>query len=62
MVADGVEGEGQQIECDEQGSEVLLVVTVAVLDVIARVLKSVERLVFDPRIKSPGTDSIYMAQ
>jgi hypothetical protein len=47
VVADGVEGERQEIECHEKGGKVLLAVTVAVLEVIAASLESIERLVLD---------------
>ena len=51
MVADGEEGERQQIKRHEKGGKVLLAVTVAVLKEIAAGLEGVERLILDPRNK-----------
>jgi hypothetical protein len=47
VVADGVEGERQQIERGEEGGKVLLAVSEVVLEVIAAGLEGIERLVLD---------------
>jgi len=46
-VADGMEGEGQQVEAGEYGSQVLLAVAEVVFEVVAVVLEGVEGLVLD---------------
>src|SRR3954471_11164328 len=46
-VADGVDGERQQVQADQDGGEVLLAVSEAVLEVVALGLEHVERLVLD---------------
>jgi len=47
VIAESVEGECQQIERDQQGRQVLLAVTEAVIKIIAVMLQHVERLVLD---------------
>ena len=47
MVTDGMEGKRQQIECNQQGGQVLLAVPEAMFKVVAIVLQDVERLVLD---------------
>jgi hypothetical protein len=44
-VADGMDGEGQQVQTHQDGGEILLPVSKAVLKVVALVLQYVERLV-----------------
>jgi hypothetical protein len=46
-VADGVHGEGQQVQGHQNGGEVALAVTEIVLDVVSLGLEDVEGLVFD---------------
>src|SRR3954451_16936464 len=46
-VADGVDGERQQVQADQDGGEGLLAVSEAVLEVVALGLEHVERLVLD---------------
>ena len=50
-VADGVQGEGQQVQAYQNGGEIFLSVSEAVLKVVALVLQYVEGLVLD---LSPG--------
>ena len=55
LVADGVERESEQVERHQQGREVLLAVTIIVLEVITAGLEHVEGLVFDlPPATSAG--------
>ena len=58
MITDGVEGEGQQIERDQQGRQVLLAVTEAVLEIVAIVLQDVEGLVLDFPSRPPAGGQI----
>ena len=46
-VADGMHGEGQQVEAYQDGREILLSVSEGVLKVVTLVLQDVERLVLD---------------
>ena len=46
-VAEGMEGEGQEVEAGEDGGEVLLAVSEVVFEIVAAVLEDVEGLVLD---------------
>ena len=60
-IADGMEGEGQEVHGGEQHGEVLLAVAEIVFELVALVLQRVERLVLDLPAAAPGLDDLDAA-